>query len=367
MASKRQFHVGHAAVAPDDDGSSEEEETDAGDGVVDYSASRRQGLKMALALAGLVCVAGCATLATDQGSQMAPRLLSWAAAATSRASLAPQPTSPGSPEKLTVRSLLAGSELTDVATENMVAMGEAGSRDDLRMQVASGFQDISTMLQERDPEAHRRLGELELTEEQKNSALHVLRKFSDSRLVGLTKDIAEATSSAKNEDGTHDEQQLRRRLSEKLLPRATEVRALSEELFPGRSPGTVAIPLNGQDWHAEVEVDLRDSDVTSSRRLYTSEPGRGVRAQAKTVFGSLEETLGEKMPKVCRRMLSDFYNTDGSPKEVISAPATFEGGEETFMQCVMRTAPSPMDVCNCITSHMEQVVEMMVDYVESPQ
>lgn len=280
------------------------------------------------------------------------------------------------PGPLTVRSLLEGSELTELATDNLMAIGKDSidhmKRDTLRGHVARSFQDISMSIQEADPEAHRRLGELELNEDDKTSVLHVLRHFGSSRMVSLTQDIVDAARQAKHEGGNHEV--LQRHLSEKLVPRVSEMRQLSEDLFPGNKVkvGVQALPVmrDFSKWHPWVQVDLteytpevdsRTMNATFSRRLSFGTIA-GVKAQAGTLFRALETKLGDKMPKAPSRLLLSPFRKDGMSTSSRGS-MTFDG-HQSFVQCVEKAFPDPMQVCECFTSHLESVIKMMVAFVK---
>merc|ERR1719401_2631483 len=174
-----------------------------------------------------------------------------------------------STEPLTVRSLLEGKELAEVATDNLLAMGgdelTTLGRDQVRAHVARSLQNISETIRQRYPEAHEQLSKLQLSGAQKDAAFHVLRKYGDARMVGLTHDVAEAVHMSKVEGRSPEETQ--RRLAESLRPRLAEMQQLSEEMLPG-SGQQLSLSMDQvpelNKWHAELQVDLGHADV---RRL----------------------------------------------------------------------------------------------------
>jgi len=253
---------------------------------------------------------------------------------------------------LTVRALLEGEELTDLATNNLVAVSGDGmtGRDQVRAQVAHGLKNISDTLRLRYPEAHRKLEVLQLTGGQKEAALRVLRKFGDPRMVGLTRDIAETAQQAKDRGENHES--LKRRLSEILAPKMHELQQLSQEMFPGKAFNfeVDAFPQL-RKWHPAVEVDLPDASETQRRRLTEAAQGssieHGVQVQAKTLFTSLQQELGDEMPAAPARMLSS------------------SSGEASFMTCVTQALPNPVALCQCIASNLSEVMSMMTSFMGS--
>merc|ERR1712039_862478 len=97
-------------------------------------------------------------------------------------------------------------------------------------------------------------------------------------------------------------------------------------------------------WHAELQVDLGHA---GARRLAIVGELSGVRAQAQTLFQSLEGQLGDDMPKAPARMLSSSTT-----------------GEASFMDCVVKAVPNPMEVCKCITDNMSEVMSLMTGFLK---
>jgi len=270
------------------------------------------------------------------------------------AAMVPEPVEP-----LTVRALLESDELTDLATDNLMAMGDGGlataGRDQVRAGVARGLMNVSSALRTHYPEAHRQLELLQLSSAQKDASLRVIRKFGDARMVGLAHDLAEATRQAEEEG--QDQESVRRRLSEVLAPRAREVQQLSEEMFPGQGLTIDAGALSPQlrKWHAAVEVDLGSAPAARKERRL-SEVGdsiaQGVQVHAHTLFKSLQGELGDKMPTAPARMLSDGPGPDSSGDK-----------DPSFMVCMMKAMPSPPKIAKCMADNMSEVMKMMKDFM----
>jgi len=296
------------------------------DGEVEARQAKSWRLFAATGTLGVACLLGVLALAALHGMQPARRA-----------------------EPLTVRSLLEGKELAEVATENLMAMGGADrgtlDRDQVREHVARGLQNISATIRQRFPEAHDQLSKLQLSGEQKDAALQVLSKYGDARVVGLSHDITEAVRTSTLGGASQEEAQ--RRLAERLRPRLAEIRQLSEEMLPGQqlSLSMGQVP-ELHKWHAELQVDLSHA---GARRLATAGELDGVRAQAQTFFQSLEGQLGDSMPKAPARMLS-LSSSDSD-------------GEQSFMTCIMKAVPNPMEVAQCCSDNMGSLMKMMTSFM----
>jgi len=250
---------------------------------------------------------------------------------------------------LTVRALLESDELTDLATDNLMALGgdalTSAGRNHVHGRVARSLQNVSDTIRARFPEAYRQLDLLQLNDDQKKASLRVLQKFGDPRMVGLAHDVAEATRQAKEENGDRDT--LKRRLSEALAPRVRDLTQLSEEMFPGQPVSLDAAAALPQlrKWHPSVEVD-----VSGRRRLLEAADDsieQGAQAHAHTLFKSLQGELGEKMPEAPARMLSSSSGEDTS-----------------FISCVMKAMPDPTKFCKCVADNMSEVMSMMKDFMK---
>eukprot|EP00445_Apocalathium_hangoei_P036476 CAMPEP_0203959860 /NCGR_PEP_ID=MMETSP0359-20131031/90767_1 /ASSEMBLY_ACC=CAM_ASM_000338 /TAXON_ID=268821 /ORGANISM="Scrippsiella Hangoei, Strain SHTV-5" /LENGTH=339 /DNA_ID=CAMNT_0050894047 /DNA_START=71 /DNA_END=1090 /DNA_ORIENTATION=+ len=266
-----------------------------------------------------------------------------------RGRTAPQPLEP-----LTVRALLESHELADVATQNILAIGgtTVADRALLKGKVMEAFMNISSMIQRQDPEAHRKLETLTLTPAQKDSALRVLKKYSDARMVSLTREVRAAVDESEREGGDHNT--LKAKLTQRLMPKLSDLRALTEEMFPGKDPNSIDMDMDKDQWHSNLKVDF-------GRRLsaVVGDSLGGVTPQARTLFKSLESELGEAMPKAPARMLFSLTSDATTPSSTSSAD------DPGFMDCLMKAVPNPMEVCSCIASNMGSVVSMMTGFMKS--
>lgn len=283
-----------------------------------------------------------------------------------------RPSAPSAPTggPVSVRSLLEGEELADLAAKNIVVMSGArvdgvssAGREQVRERVRRSFQVISDAIRSKHPESHRRLEALQLTGEQQEASLRVLRKYGDPRMVSLTRDVAEATRQIKQENG--DSAVLQRRLSDTLLPRIREMQELGEEMFPGRtfSFDAGAVPQLGK-WHPKIEVALSGEAVASPemerRRLLGTDDGfeRSVQVQAQTLFESLHQELGDAMPEAPARMLSSFFDDSSS-----SSSGQPQESKLGFMDCCMKAVPNPMEVAKCMADNMSEVMSMLTSFM----
>lgn len=291
----------------------------------------------ALAGAGLLALLGCAALAAlrPAGGAVA------------------QP-------PLTVRALLESRELSDLAADNLIAMGGDAlvnvGREAVRTHASQALLNISAEIREQDPEAHRRLDTLEVSDEHKEAVLRVLRHYGDERMLRLSDDISDAVRQTIEENGDHEH--LKRRLLEKLQPKLGELRELSEEMFPGSGP-RMMLDVDGlgvvgrfKEWEPATEaVGIPRS--SPARRLAGVSADGGVRAQAATFFEALEARLGEDMPRAPARLLQE----SGSSKT---------GEKESFMDCIIKAASSAnvMKICECISANIKEVIAMMMNFVK---
>jgi len=263
-----------------------------------------------------------------------------------------------SEQPLSVRELLEGGELASVAADNLMVVGgaaaaSAGGKAHVQAKVKAALQNISLAIHAQDPEAHRKLNELKLSREQQEAAMNVVRKFSDARMLGLTRDVADAVRESV-EEGDGADVELQRRLAERLAPKLAVLQQLREEMYPG-TQDELDVPM-GNDWHAKMQVDLGapSASAPATRRLQAgldSEDVDGVRAQAHTLLKTLEWQLGDNMPKAPARMLSSS-DEEG-------------GGKLSFMMCVTKavTPPNPVKMAKCFTDNISDVIKMMKGFM----
>jgi len=292
---------------------------------------------------------------TTQSRRLSPAVLLAGAAGIAAAVLlachASGSMSKAPPQPLTVRALLESDELAGDMTRNIMAFGGDADQEHVHQRVVAGLGEIRDAIQEQQPEAHNKMGLLTLSPTQKEAAMRVLKKYSDSRMLGLTQKVVAAVRETAEEKG--DQTVLARKLSERLTPSLSDMRQLHKEMFPG-AKDEFNLDLDGvpalKHWNGELKVDL-------SRRL--SADNGDVQSQAHTLFQGLERELGDEMPKAPARMLYTMS---------LSAPASstpaMSSGETSFMDCVMKAVPDPTKVCSCIASNMSEVVSMVMGFMK---
>jgi len=290
---------------------------------------------------------------TTQSRRLSPAVLLAGAAGVAAAVLlachASGSMSKAPPQPLSVRALLESDELAGDMTRNIMAFGGDADQEHVHQRVVAGLGEIRDAIQEQQPEAHNKMGLLTLSPTQKEAAMRVLNKYSDSRMLGLTQKVVAAVRETAEEKG--DQTVLARKLSERLTPSLSDMRQLHKEMFPG-SDEEFKLDLSSvpalKNWNSDLKVDL-------GRRL--SADNGDVRAQAHTLFQGLERELGDEMPNAPGRMLLDLSSSSSS------TPAA-DGSDTSFMGCVMKAVPNPMKVASCMACNMKEVMSMVMGFVQ---
>lgn len=254
---------------------------------------------------------------------------------------------------LTVRGLLESPELADLATDNVMAVGgsslaKATTRDEVHAAVARKLMNISGSIREQHPEDHKKLDLIQLSAAQKDSVFGVLRHFGDRRMVDLSNVVADAVKETSQTSG--DEAALKRRLSEKLQPHLGDIQKLGEELFPARSGHGIALNFDNtpvtnsfKQWHVRMGMSSPER-VSTGRRLTAQDLADGVTIQARSMFSTLGEMLGERMPSAPARMLQSQTSSGGS--------------EQSLMDCMMQ-AMGDMNIPGCLSCMMQNIQAVM--------
>jgi len=219
----------------------------------------------------------------------------------------------------------------------------------VRKQVGEGVARIDAALEQMHPEAHRRLGALELSIAEKEAGLRIVRKFGDPRLVALSHAAAEAMRESAAGDGDH----VMRRLSERLAPSLRDLVQLHREMFPQRPIAFQADPHSAlAKWHPHVEVDAGAPEAVGRRLSVFDIVNSGVNAHVQTLCETLQDDLGDMMPKAPARMLG---STAGGA-----------GDQDMFklMNCLTEAVPNPAKVCACLSRNTEHVFKMMMKYAK---
>mmetsp|Transcript_98941 Transcript_98941/g.265714 ORF Transcript_98941/g.265714 Transcript_98941/m.265714 type:complete len:310 (+) Transcript_98941:80-1009(+) len=287
---------------------------------------------------------------TTQSRRLSPAVLLAGAAGVAAAVLlachASGSMSKAPPQPLSVRALLESDELAGDMTRNIMAFGGDADQEHVHQRVVAGLGEIRDAIQEQQPEAHNKMGLLTLSPTQKEAAMRVLNKYSDSRMLGLTQKVVAAVRETAEEKG--DQTVLARKLSERLTPSLSDMRQLHKEMFPGAGD-EFKLDLDSKHWNGELKVDL-------GRRL--SAYNGDVRSQARTLFQGLERELGDEMPKAPGRMLLDLGSSSSTPGTSSSS------GDASFMDCVMKAVPDPTKVVSCIADNMSDVLSMVMNFMK---
>jgi hypothetical protein len=268
--------------------------------------------------------------------------------AASPAASAPSPAPP-----VSARRLMESPELAEVAADNVLALrgGEPapGERELLRGEAAAHFRNVSARIRERDPEAARRLEELQLTDEQRRAVLDAMRGLRDPRLSQLGREVsAVLATSLVGSSGRRAT--AKRQLVEYLRPRIREVRQLHDEVTPA--------PLRELDDGDELDLDGLDLKLDGLRLFSTIDDwnvefevtpgGRRLKSMMDMMFGSASSTFKkyaqadafwEKIRKIGKK-----FNLDLPPFSQLIDSVDME----SLMKCVMSTSVAPTP------SHMQQ-------------
>jgi len=237
----------------------------------------------------------------------------------------------GAAEPLTVRALLQSDEVADATTRNLLTLhGEALApmgHAAVRERVAAGLARVDAALEQLHPEAHRQLSELQLGSKEKAAAVRSLQAFGDARMVAASRAVLEEFRGGA---AGLDDAALERRLKDRLQANFPDLASFSEE-FPARRPAPFG------------------ATGTEPRRLEASDSvSAGVNAHAHALFRSLEEALGESMPKAPARMLQTTTQQSGS-----------SSGNTSFMGCLKDAIPDPSKVVSCFVQNIQEVMSMM--------
>jgi len=140
----------------------------------------------------------------------------------------PRPALLGGPRRLTARQLVEGEELTGLVASRVQAakpqLEQLMGPDVIRERVATGFKHVATL-------AAPNLNSLELTLEQKDAVLHVLRDMSDNTRLHST-GLFVARALQEGHSTATDKKGVALFVLERLQPRLPELRQLRDEVIP---------------------------------------------------------------------------------------------------------------------------------------
>lgn len=304
--------------------------------------SRRRSIAAAVVMVVAAVICFCAVVPSYKGT--GERVVA------SPAASAPSPAPP-----VSARRLMESPELAEVAADNVLALrgGEPapGERELLRGEAAAHFRNVSAKIRERDPEAARRLEELQLTEEQRKAVLDAMRGLRDPRLSQLGREVsAVLATSLVGSSGRRAT--AKRQLVEYLRPRVREVRQLHDEVTPAilREPDDgdeldldgLDLRLDGlrlfstiDDWNVEFEV------TPGGRRLEGKSMMDMMFGSASSSFKryAQADAFWDKIRKIGRK-----FNLNLPPFSKLIDSVDME----SLMKCVMSTSVAPTP------SHMQQ-------------
>lgn len=268
---------------------------------------------------------------------------------------------------------MEGPELTDAVTDNFMNVGHVllspSQRDQVRAAVADNLANISSSIRARHPEDHAKLDLINLSQEQKESVLRVLRLYGDRRVLSLSHTIAQAVDETRAEAG--DSRSLKRRLSEKLRPQLRDLQDVCDEIMPGLGKH---IHLDAEDfddlepvqtfdkWHLQVEVtppqvmgsgpNAKPTGLFAARRLAPSDTLGSTQMQATTVYQHLEGMLGDSMPSAPARML--LFN---GQKELESKTT----GWERLANCLQTHMSDLPGLVQCLMTNCKRLMAWLIN------
>jgi len=220
----------------------------------------------------------------------------------------------------TIRSLMEGQELTDVATDNIIALSRDRvlSKDSIEEHVKKHLQKVSSKLKEMEPALHKKLGEMGVhAKATKHALLRLKHKFQNKKTVDLTHAVMDVI---KDNKGTRRE--LIKHLSSMIIPKLQKAEAMHQEI-------RLKVPAALSHWKSKLNINFgRPRTLTEVRAVDPS-----MRAQLHTFFRSLEDELGENMPAV-------------SPHFEFKPHGALEADDP--VDCALAAYPHAMDVSECL-------------------
>lgn len=257
----------------------------------DWSLFNKQGLLMRVAFAlvvaaGLTCLVFLARAATQSGSNRRGERTKH------RPPLGGDGNAPPNAACLSfcpLRTLFVDPEMHDVATANILKVGETFlSTEDVEMvthTVAKVFSNVSSLLGTYAPPVASELDQIEMTVSEKEAILAHLHLLADERVRSFGLDVGLAI----RESPSPDQEYLGKRINEKLAPRLSEIRELSDAVVP---PTLVALWGNGRTWSMTLEAkNVRSMESVSSTFVDSFHPTKPASSEVKELAvrgGALE-------------------------------------------------------------------------------
>lgn len=251
---QRNYSESEAAAFLDVDGSSTTEQ---------HTGAKRAGgfrtRHVLAALAGVAAVATCGTLLVSRSTPVAAT------------------------KKLTARMLFESPDIHDVATENVmhiktqVPEKSAKSRDEVRGLVKKTFQDLVLKMKDTQPDMWNALEGTELSRDQHDGIVHMMRFLKDPRVMRMGLDTAEAIQEANSED----EETLKTAIIKKLKGRKGDVQQLYAEAFPRQLP-ELATSRPGDGFKSVLRQEnfrVLKTMRGAGYQKFTTTPGAGLQAE----------------------------------------------------------------------------------------
>jgi hypothetical protein len=247
-------------------------------------------------------------------------------------------------------ALFENPEVHEAAAANLMAVGRHGflAAEDwstVKAAVVAGFRRIDDELSKKAPEASRRLGLIQLSEEQKDAVLSSMRLLSERRVQNIGFEVGQAI----RESRSTDREVLRRRIEARLQPRLPELLRLREELMPE--------PLRelwATDHHWDMTLDPENVQVMQAKqggkfadafssigdvyRMGAASKPIAFSSESYSVMGGVVEEARALIDliKVCTRLFGKELEV---PANATSLVGTFNFGAEA-LSCELRTAGS---------------------------
>lgn len=160
----------------------------------------------------------------------------------------------GVPPRLTARALLENPRTHQVVTDSLMrssrgALHSHADRLEVHALVATGFRNISRRLLELAPEQAKVLDSVQLSEDQRDAVLRMVRLSSDPRVQSLGLTVAKAIQ----EGPEGDREGMKLHIMQKLQSRSEEMRRLHDELIPETLRS--ASPMSEHDWDLTLNAN----------------------------------------------------------------------------------------------------------------
>eukprot|EP00928_Gymnodinium_smaydae_P081393 TRINITY_DN6492_c0_g1_i1.p1 TRINITY_DN6492_c0_g1~~TRINITY_DN6492_c0_g1_i1.p1 ORF type:complete len:358 (+),score=55.77 TRINITY_DN6492_c0_g1_i1:98-1075(+) len=267
------------------------------------------------------------------------------------------------PSPTTVRALLDSSDLRDIISENLVAMGEKQDLDDVKKQVGAQMALITAKERARIPTAHARLDAQELSSLERSEILRSMRTLGDPRMVRAGSSLWTAAKETVENKGDRDD--FKRRVVKKLAPQRDNLRQLSDVLLhpkEGQSEQNVNLDAERSrvmpafdTWHAQEQPATEE--VKQDPKIVSED---AVKSQV-SVLARLVRKI-EKEHATKGRRLPEATDVSDTPYCIENSDGGYSG-MKSFSLCIQYSVSnmSPSYLTQC----MSQFVSSMTDFMGS--